>query len=91
MSKDETSDNGRVEELRERDERIQNAVMESIRDYIENLPREFVQYDDNGRIVSVHPLRFEGTEFDVRTKRGLFSVSIYPVAFRRIDEQPPRG
>jgi hypothetical protein len=52
---------------------------------------EVVQYDDNGRIVSVHPLRFEGTEFDVRTKRGLFSVSIYPVAFRRIDEQPPRG
>jgi hypothetical protein len=74
---------GGAETIHERDERIADELVAAARAYIENLPKEVVQYDENGKIVDRHALRFEGTEFNVATDRGQFFVSIYPAPYSR--------
>jgi hypothetical protein len=74
---------GGAESIHERDERIADELVAAARAYIENLPKEVVRYDEDGKIVGRHPLRFEGTEFNVATDRGQFSVSVYPAPYSR--------
>jgi hypothetical protein len=74
---------GGAESIHERDERIADELVAAARAYIENLPKEVVRYDEAGKVVGRHPLRFEGTEFSVATDRGQFSVSVYPAPYSR--------
>jgi hypothetical protein len=74
---------GGAESIHERDERISDELVAAARAYIENLPKEVVRYDEAGKIVGRHALRFEGTEFNVATDRGQFSVSVYPAPYSR--------
>jgi hypothetical protein len=76
-----------VESLVERDQRLLDAMMDAVRDYIENLPKEVIQHDEHGGIIGRRPIQFQGTEFIVGTRLGAFAISIYPAPYSRGAEE----